>query len=98
MTRPTSWSEAASASSTGTAACGLPANTTLMPLLAAVAQRAQRLAALLGRGAVQDQDAVEVVHLVLDHAGLVALGLQRDLVPREVLRAHADRGGAGHLD
>ena len=37
-----------------------------------LAQLAQRALALVAGGAVQDQHAVEVVHLVLDHAGLEA--------------------------
>ena len=45
----------------------------------ALAQRPHRLAALVARRAVQDQYAVEVVHLVLDDARLQARGL--DSIP-----------------
>ena len=47
-------------------------------VLLAAAQDAQRLLALVARGAVEDQHAVEVVHLVLDHARLETRGLDRD--------------------
>ena len=44
---------------------------------AALAQRPQRALALLAAGAVEDQDAVEVVDLVLEHPRLEARGLDR---------------------
>ena len=46
------------------------------------AHRAQRGAALVGGGAVEHQDAVEVVELVLEHARLEALGLDGALAGR----------------
>ena len=47
----------------------------------ALAQRPHRLAALVARRAVQDQYAVEVVHLVLDHAGLQSRRLDQHPLP-----------------
>ena len=65
---------------------------------AALASRSRRVRiaslALVARRAVEDQDAVEVVHLVLDDAGLEARGLDRAIgSPSLVLRAdaHVDR-------
>ena len=58
--------------------------------LAALAQDPQRLLALLLAGAVDDQDAVEVVHLVLEHARLEARCLDQDRLAVLVLRADAD--------
>ena len=63
------------------------------PALLRLAERAHRFLALLARGAIEDQDPVEVVHLVLDDAGLEAgrlddLGLA-PLVERA--DAHVDR-------
>ena len=40
-------------------------------------------------GAVEDQDAVEVVHLVLDHARLETRGLDQDRLAVLVARVHA---------
>src|SRR3954452_15754199 len=58
-----------------------------------LAQRAHRLLALVARRAVQDQDAVEVIHLVLEHARLQARGLDQHVVAALVLAAdaHVDR-------
>ena len=69
-----------------------PAPTTSCVLVAA-AQDAQRLLALVARGAVEDQDAVEVVHLVLDHARLEPGRLDRDRLAaaRPRADAHVDR-------
>ena len=72
-----------------------------------VAWRAVRLAAreralgglrLLGRGAVEHQDAVEVVDLVLEDAGAHALGLDRHRLAPEVLGLDGDLGRALDLD
>ena len=59
-----------------------------------LAQRLHRLAALVARGAVQDQLAVEVVHLVLDHARLQARGLDQPLLALLVAGADPDVHGA----
>ena len=45
---------------------------------------AQRLAAHLGLDPVEEQHAVEVVDLVLDHAGEEVVALEHDLVAVEV--------------
>src|SRR5919108_1785363 len=73
-TSASSWWDSARARRGATAATGLPAKATLTS--AAGAKRPQGLPALLGRRAVDDQDAVEVVDLVLDHPRAVALQLQ----------------------
>ena len=71
------------------------------------ARRAVRLAAgqgalgglgLLGGGAVEHQDAVEVVDLVLEDAGAHALGLDRHRLALEVLGLDGDLGRALDLD
>src|SRR5262249_61626346 len=54
------------------------------------AEHAERLAPGLARGAIQDQDPVEVVELVLDHARLVPLDVALDDVAVDVLRAQPD--------
>ena len=56
------------------------------------ASRRARIASLRWslRGAVEDQHAVEVVDLVLDHARLEPGGLDDDVLAVLVLRAHAD--------
>src|SRR5919109_4554197 len=55
-----------------------------------LAELAQRALALVARRAVEDEDAVEVIHLVLDHAGLEAGGLDEAALPLLVERSHAD--------
>ena len=58
----------------------------------------QRLAALLGRHAVEHQHAVEVVELVLEHARLELVGLPLDRVAVEVDAAQQHLLRADHLD
>src|SRR5215211_3581887 len=60
-------------------------------------QRPHRLAALLAARAVQDQDAVEVVHLVLDDPRLQPRGLHEPLVALLVPRAHPHVHRALHV-
>src|SRR4051812_6131227 len=45
-----------------------------------LAQRAHGLLALVARGALEDEHAVEVVHLVLDDPGLEPAGLDHEVV------------------
>src|SRR3954452_18045284 len=56
----------------------------------ALAQGPHGLLAMIARRPVEDEDAVEVVHLVLDDPRLEAGRLDRDRVAGPVLRAHAD--------
>jgi hypothetical protein len=60
------------------------------PAELALTKRAQRLGALLSAGAVDDQDAVEVVELVLDDARLETLGGEFQPLSPQVLSAHID--------
>src|SRR5215210_7381162 len=69
----------------------------LAPLLG-LAQLPQRALALVARSALQDQHAVEVVHLVLDHARLEAGCLDQALLALLVERAHADVDWAVDID
>ena len=85
----TSCPASTSARSGGTAAPGLPAKATLIGS-ALVAERAEGLPPLLGRGAVEDQDAVEVVKLVLEDPGREALGLELQGPARDVPGLDAD--------
>src|SRR4051812_49064011 len=62
------------------------------------AQGAHALLALIARGAVEDEDAVEVVDLVLDHARFQAAGLDEDVLAVAVLGAHADVDRALDVD
>jgi lactose/L-arabinose transport system permease protein len=62
------------------------------------AERAHRLLALVTGRAVEDQDAVEVVHLVLEHARLEARRLDQLLVAVLVAGAYADVDGTVDLD
>ena len=59
-------------------------------VLERLAQRAHGLLALVARGAIEDQDAVEVVDLVLDDAGLEPRGLDEDVLAVRILGANAD--------
>src|SRR5215211_5604987 len=63
-----------------------------------LAQLAQRALALVAGRAVQDQDTVEVVDLVLDHAGLEPRGLHEPGLAVLVERAHAHVHRALHVD
>src|SRR3954454_4988231 len=58
------------------------------------AEGTHALLALVARGAVEDEDAVEVVHLVLDDPGLQARGLDEDRLPPPVLGLEAEWDGA----
>ena len=55
-----------------------------------LAQDAHRLTPLVARGAVDDQHAVEMIHLVLDDARLEARGLDEDRLTVCVKRRDAD--------
>src|SRR6059058_3281487 len=55
-----------------------------------LAQGAHRLLALLAGDPIEDQDPVEMVDLVLDHARLEPRGLDRQRVTGLVLAAHED--------
>src|ERR687893_2079040 len=66
--------------------------------LLGLAQLAQRALALVAGRALQDQHAVQVVHLVLDHARLEARGLDQALLALLVEGAHAHEHGAVHVD
>src|SRR3984957_17404050 len=61
--------------------------------LLCLTHRAHRLLARLARDPVEDQDAVEMVDLVLDHARLKALGLDLKGIPFVVLRANTHARG-----
>ena len=62
------------------------------------AQLAQRLAADVGLEPVEEQHAVEVVDLVLDHAGEQVVAFEHDLVAVEVEAAHRDALGPHDLE
>src|SRR5262245_7774687 len=64
---------------------------------AALAERAEGTLALLLLGAVQHQDSVEVVDLVLDHAGLESGRLQGDRLTADVDGARPDEQGPLHV-
>src|SRR3954464_11984090 len=66
--------------------------------LGLVAQDPHGLLALVARRAVEDQDPVEVVDLVLDDARLEPRGLDEDRLAAGVLRADPDVGRALHVD
>ena len=70
----------------------------LFPGPLGVAELAQRALALVARRAVQDEDAVQVVHLVLDHPGLEARCLDQARLALLVERAHAHVHRALHVD
>ena len=59
----------------------------------AFAQLAQGASPLLAGGAFDDEDAVEVVGLVLDHARLETLGLVLEAPAAQVATAHPHGGG-----
>ena len=61
-------------------------------------QLAQRRAADVGLEPVEQQHAVEVVDLVLDHAGEQVVALEHDLLAVEVDAAHRDPLGAHDLE
>jgi hypothetical protein len=63
-----------------------------------LSQCAHRLLALIARGPVEDQDAVEVVDLVLDHARLESGCLDHDLFALLVQRPDADVDRALDVD
>src|SRR3954470_5593656 len=63
-----------------------------------LAERAHGLLALIPRRAIEDQHAVEVVHLVLDHARLEPGRLDEDLLPVLVVRPHPHVDRALDLD
>src|SRR5262245_26677151 len=63
-----------------------------------LAHRAHRLLARLAGDAIQDQHAIEVVHLVLDHPGSQPVGLDLELTPARVARAHSHARRALDLD
>src|SRR5207244_13094504 len=63
-----------------------------------LAQGAHRLLALVARGAVEDEHAVQVVDLVLDDARLQPAGLDLDRLAVLVARAAADVDRALHVD
>src|SRR4051794_15690780 len=90
-------------SSTATANGEVPRRTVRTPdplgrRLGGLAQRPHRRLALVARRAVEDENAVEVVHLVLDHAGLEAARLDEDRVSVLVLGADAHVHGALDVD
>src|SRR5262245_66426978 len=87
-----SWPAACSARSGGTASSGVPKKTRRTRRLGelAVAQLRQCGAADLGLEPVEQQHAVEMVDLVLDHAREQLVALEHDLVPVEVEAAHGD--------
>src|SRR5215212_2193148 len=62
------------------------------------AELAEGALALVARGPVQDQDAVQVVYLVLDHAGLEARGLDEARAALLVECAYAHVHGALDVD
>src|SRR3954466_5616097 len=66
--------------------------------LLALAHRAHRRLALLARRAVEDEDAVEVVELVLDDARLEAGGLDDEVLAELVAGADADGDRALDVD
>src|SRR3954469_20154450 len=85
--------EAASRSRTAAANSLVPRKTVLT-----LSQRADGLLALIARCAVEDQDAVEMVDLVLDDARLQARGLDRDRLTVLVVRTDADVDRALDVD
>jgi hypothetical protein len=56
------------------------------------------LAALVAARPLEDEHAVEVIHLVLDHAGLQARGLDQPVLALLVAGAHAHVHGTLHVD
>src|SRR3954447_8868113 len=62
------------------------------------AELAEGAVALVAGGAVEDEDAVQVVHLVLDHARLEAGRLHEASLPFLVQRPHAHVHGTLHVD
>jgi hypothetical protein len=72
--------------------------TVLKRRFAALAQDAHGLLALVARRAVEDEHAVEVVQLVLDHARLEARRLHEQRLAVAVARLHADVDGALDVD
>src|SRR5205823_13051507 len=67
------------------------------PALGRLAHRPHGLLARLARYAVEDEDPVKVVHLVLDDPRGEPLGLDLSLLPGLLLRAHSYAGEALHL-
>ncbi len=100
-----SWGEATTCDSTSTANRAVPAQAILKvgPTPTgprprrrrdlALAELAQGAGALLARGAFEDEDAVEVIDLVLDDARLEALDVVLEAPAAQVAGAHADSHG-----
>src|SRR5690349_3892868 len=89
-------SAARAASSASTATASSPR--TSVAAVDRLAQAAHRRPALLGRQAVEDEHAVEVVDLVLDDARFAALGVHHDGLAVLVARDHAHARRPRHLD
>src|SRR5437763_6163426 len=89
-----SWPSPMSASRATTAGAGVPRNARRTRLAGrldrAAAQLAEGLLALIGLEQLEQQPAIEVVELVLEHAGQQLVGLDRDLVAVEVVTGQVE--------
>src|SRR5215211_539278 len=105
MTRPTSWREDTRPRRTVAAKSGVPAKATFKALLWGLALCEEALAHLahsgltgLAVGAVQDQDAVQMVYLVLQDPGEQIRGFHTDRGARDVPTGDRDRRRSLDLD